>query len=189
MPSGFVNLANLPSNQLAAALTQLSGETNAGAGQTASFQITNQFMLAMLNPFGSDRGGGIGAAGFGPAGTGAVSQYAPTRNLPPKVANAYAAVTPRSEASVPFSTRWNVWAQAFGGANNTNGDPNGSGSHDTASRTAGVAAGVDYKLTPDTLLGFALAGGGTGWGLSQGLGGGNSDVFQAGLYGSQQFGR
>ena len=76
-----------------------------------------------------------------------------------------------------------------GGANNTNGDPNGSGSHNTASRTAGVAAGLDYKLTPDTLLGFALAGGGTGWGLSQGLGGGNSDVFQAGLYGSQQFGR
>jgi len=74
LPSGFVNLANLPSNQLAAALTQLSGEANAGAGQTAGFQITNQFMLAMLNPFGSDRSGGIGAAGFGPAGTGAVSQ-------------------------------------------------------------------------------------------------------------------
>jgi uncharacterized protein with beta-barrel porin domain len=189
LPSGFVNLANLPSNQLAAALTQLSGEPNAGAGQTASFQITNQFMLAMLNPFGSDRSGGMGAAGFGPAGTGAVSQYAPTRNLPAKVANAYAAVTPRSEGSIPFSTRWNVWALAVGGANNTSGDPNGSGSHDTSSRTAGVAAGLDYKLTPDTLLGFALAGGGTGWSVAQGLGGGQSDGFQAGLYGSQQFGR
>jgi autotransporter-associated beta strand protein len=189
LPSGFVNLANLPPDQLAAALTQLSGEANAGGGQTAGFQITNQFMLAMLNPFGSDRSGGIGAAGFGPAGTGAVSQYAPTRNLPPKVANAYAAVTPRSEGSLPFSTRWNVWALAFGGANNTSGDPNGSGSHNTASRTAGVAAGLDYKLTPDTLLGFALAGGGTGWSVAQGLGGGQSDVFQAGLYGSQQFGR
>ena len=77
---------------------------------------------------------------------------------------------------------------AFGGASNINGDPNGSGSHGTSARTAGVAAGVDYKLSPDTMLGFALAGGGTGWGLSQGLGGVNSDAFQAGLYGSQRFG-
>jgi outer membrane autotransporter protein len=37
------------------------------------------------------------------------------------------------------------------------------------------------------LIGFALAGGGTSWSLSQGLGGGQSDVFQAGLYGSQKF--
>jgi len=189
LPPGFLNLANLPPSQLAAALTQLSGEANAGAGQAASFQITNQFLLAMLNPFGSDRSGTFGAAGFGPAGTGAVNQYAPTRSVSPEVAQAYAAVTPRSEASVPFSTRWNVWAQTFGGASNVNGDPNGSGSHNTSANTAGVAAGLDYKLTPDTLLGFALAGGGTGWGLSQGLGGGRSDVFQAGLYGSQQFGR
>ena len=36
-------------------------------------------------------------------------------------------------------------------------------------RAAGVAAGLDYKLSPDTLIGFALAGGGTSWGLAQGL--------------------
>ena len=38
------------------------------------------------------------------------------------------------------------------------------------------------------MLGFALAGGGTNYGLSDGLGGGRSDVFQIGLYGSKQFG-
>jgi hypothetical protein len=42
-----------------------------------------------------------------------------------------------------------------------------------AARTAGVAAGVDYKLSSDALLGFALAGRGTSWALSQGLGGGS----------------
>ena len=41
----------------------------------------------------------------------------------------------------------------------------------------GIAAGLDYKLSPDTLIGFALAGGGTSWSLAQGLGGGRSDVF------------
>ena len=36
-------------------------------------------------------------------------------------------------------------------------------------------------------MGFSLAGGGTGWGLSAGLGGGRSDAFLAGLYGSQRW--
>ena len=37
---------------------------------------------------------------------------------------------------------------------------------------------------PARWVGFALAGGGTSWGLAQGLGGGKSDAFQAGLYGT-----
>ena len=52
----------------------------------------------------------------------------------------------------------------------------------------GGAAGLDYHLTPDTVLGFALGGGGTNWSLSQGLGGGKSDAFQAGLYGATRWG-
>ena len=47
--------------------------------------------------------------------------------------------------------------------------------------TVGFAGGLDYHYTPDTVLGFAFAGGGTNWSLSQGLGGGKSDAFQAGL--------
>src|ERR1043166_8869634 len=38
------------------------------------------------------------------------------------------------------------------------------------------------------MVGFALAGGGMNYGLSQGLGGGRSDVFQLGAYGSKRFG-
>jgi outer membrane autotransporter protein len=37
-------------------------------------------------------------------------------------------------------------------------------------------------------VGFALGGGGTNWSLSQGLGGGKSDAFQAGLYGATRWG-
>jgi outer membrane autotransporter protein len=37
-------------------------------------------------------------------------------------------------------------------------------------------------------VGFALAGGGTNWGLAQGLGSGKSDAFQAGVYGTTRFG-
>src|SRR6266516_2147839 len=53
---------------------------------------------------------------------------------------------------------------------------------------AGGAAGLDYRLTPDTVVGFAFAGAGTDWSLSQGLGGGKSDAFQAGLYGATKSG-
>jgi outer membrane autotransporter protein len=186
LPAGFQNLFNLTSAQLGQALTQLEGQNNAGGAQQAGYQLMNEFLLLMLNPFDSDRAG-FGGGGFG-AGAG---QFAPDedRDLPPDVAAAYAAVTPYYKAPIaPAPKRWNVWAAAFGGSNNTNGNPNGVGSVNFSAQTGAVAAGVDYKLTQDTLIGVALAGGGTSWGLAQGLGSGHSDAFQAGLYGSQRFG-
>jgi autotransporter-associated beta strand protein len=84
--------------------------------------------------------------------------------------------------------RWATWVGAYGGGNHTAGDLAVIGSHDLSARTVGVAAGLDYHLTPDTVLGFALAGGGTNWNLSQGLGSGKSDAFQAGLYGTTRWG-
>jgi Autotransporter beta-domain/Protein of unknown function (DUF1254) len=149
----------------------------------------NEFLLLMLNPFDSDRAG-FGGAGFG-AGSGA-APFGPEADdeMPAEVA-AYAAKTSYYKAPiapVPAPRRWNVWASAFGGSNNTNGDPNGTGTANFSARTGAMAAGVDYKLTPDTLVGVALAGGGTSWSLAQGLGGGHTDAFQAGLYGSQRFG-
>ncbi|HMF26296.1 MAG TPA: autotransporter outer membrane beta-barrel domain-containing protein [Pseudolabrys sp.] len=62
------------------------------------------------------------------------------------------------------------------------------GSHDLSANTVGFAAGLDYHYTPDTVLGVALAGGGTKWDLSQGVGGGKSDAFQAGVYGATKYG-
>ncbi|HWN52091.1 MAG TPA: autotransporter outer membrane beta-barrel domain-containing protein, partial [Xanthobacteraceae bacterium] len=56
------------------------------------------------------------------------------------------------------------------------------GSHDRSARTFGYATGLDYRVTPYTVVGFALAGGGTNYGLSDGLGGGRSDMFQAAVY-------
>jgi outer membrane autotransporter protein len=63
-----------------------------------------------------------------------------------------------------------------------------AGTNQTTSRVFGFATGLDYRLTPSTTVGFALAGGGTSWGLSEGLGGGSSDFFQAGVFGSHRFG-
>lgn len=57
------------------------------------------------------------------------------------------------------------------------------GSHDLSARAYGFATGLDYRLTPYTVVGFALGGGGTNYGLPDGLGGGHSDMFQAAVYG------
>ena len=57
-----------------------------------------------------------------------------------------------------------------------------TGSNDTTSRIFGSAVGADYLFSPNTLAGFALAGGGTGFSVANGLGGGRSDLFQAGAY-------
>src|SRR5262249_8686597 len=68
------------------------------------------------------------------------------------------------------------------------GDPAVLGSHDLTSTTAGFAGGLDYRLTPHSVVGVALAGGGTNWNLSQGLGGGRRDAVQAGVYGAARLG-
>jgi uncharacterized protein with beta-barrel porin domain len=56
-----------------------------------------------------------------------------------------------------------------------------AGTNDTTSRIAGAAIGADYRVSPDTLLGFALAGGGSSFGVTN-VGTGRSDLSQAGAY-------
>ena len=46
----------------------------------------------------------------------------------------------------------------------------------------GTAVGADYRLSPNTIAGFALAGGGTNFSVANNLGGGRSDLFQAGAF-------
>jgi uncharacterized protein with beta-barrel porin domain len=166
-----------------AVLDPLSGEAATG-GQRAAFQLGNQFLAVMLDPFVDGRGGVDGVLSGG-----AVS-FAPEQPaLPERMALAYASVmkAPVTKAA-PFEARWSVWGSAYGGSNRTSGDLFGVGSHDLAAHVAGFATGMDYHLTRDTVLGFAIAGGGTNWSLAQGFGGGRSDAFQAGVYGTTRWG-
>jgi outer membrane autotransporter protein len=166
LPLAFDSLFNLPPQQLQSTLTELSGEAATGAQQGA-FQVTNEFLSLLVDPFGANRGD---------AGRTSVPQQAGPMLL--KAPKALAA--PAAGLS--------VWGATYGSANGTSGDPGGLGSHDLSAHTAGFATGLDDRIAPDTTIGFALAGGSTSWSLSQGLGGGHSDVFQAGFYGSRQLG-
>ena len=73
-----------------------------------------------------------------------------------------------------------MWAAGYGGSQRTDGNTI-AGSNDTRSSIYGVVAGADYRLSPNTLAGFALAGGGTNFSVVNG-GGGRSDLFQAGAF-------
>jgi autotransporter-associated beta strand protein len=182
LPPAFVSLFGLTGSNLTSALSQLSGEAATGA-QKVAFQLTDQFLNVMLDPFVDGRSG-VGGADHPALG------FAPEREtMPPDIALAYASVLKAAPAPAPiYEPRWTVWGAGYGGSNRTTGDLAVIGSHDLSARTAGGAAGLDYHLTSDTVAGFALAGGGTDWSLSQGLGGGKSDAFQAGIYGATKYG-
>ena len=55
------------------------------------------------------------------------------------------------------------------------------GSNSTTSSIYGIAVGADYRFSPATIAGFALAGGGTNFNVANG-GSGRSDLFQAGAF-------
>jgi len=179
LPPAFVTIFGLTGANLGNALTLLSGEAATG-GQQVAFQLTNQFLGIMLDPFVDGRSGigGGSAIGFAP-------EHA---ELPDDLALAYAKILKEPPKPPSFEQRWSVWGAGYGGSNRTTGDVAVVGSHDLSASTAGGAAGLDYRLAPGTVVGFALAGGGTNWGLAQGLGGGKSDTFQAGVYGTARSG-
>jgi YVTN family beta-propeller protein/autotransporter-associated beta strand protein len=182
LPRNFLAVFSLTGSNLDRALDQLDGEVATGA-QRVGFQLTDQFLNLMLDPFVDGRSG-IGGADRPALG------FAPEREpMPTEIALAYASVfkAPPAPAAV-YESRWTAWGGAYGGSNRTTGDTIISGTNDLSASTAGVAGGLDYHLTRDTLIGFALAGGGTNWSLAEGLGSGKSDAFQVGVYGATRSG-
>ncbi|WP_051443994.1 autotransporter-associated beta strand repeat-containing protein [Afipia sp. P52-10] len=167
-------------------LTQVPGEVAAGT-QQATFNVMSQFLGAMLDPFAAGRDGESRQGVAMPYADEALA-YASARKGGAKEREAYVAMlykAPRRIADA--SNRWSVWASGFGGTQATGGNAI-VGSADTTTRIYGMAAGADYRFSPDTLVGFAVGGAGTSYNLANGLGKGTSEVFQAGVYGRHQFG-
>jgi autotransporter-associated beta strand protein len=177
LPPAFASLFGLTGSAQANALMHLDGEVATGS-EVPAFQLMDEFLNLMLDPFVDGRLGS--GAGYGGA---AAIGFAPDAQtiLPPDVAMAYAGVL-KAPPAPAFHQRWTTWAASYGGANTTAGDPAVVGSSNLTAQTFGFAAGMDYHFSPDTIVGFALGGGGTGWGLADGMGTGRSDAFQTGVY-------
>ncbi|MET3303149.1 autotransporter family protein [Bradyrhizobium diazoefficiens] len=166
-----------------AGLTQASGETATGSQQT-TFDAMTQFIGVLTDPFLAGRGDG----GSSPAGASQFADedgfraYASTgRGRSAAERDAYAALSRKAPAASGIvMQRWGVWAAGYGGSQTTDGNAT-MGSNTATSRIAGTAVGADYRFSPDTVAGFALAGGGTSFGVANG-GSGRSDLFQAGAF-------
>jgi uncharacterized protein with beta-barrel porin domain len=160
LPPGFASVFALTGAPLGAALTQLSGETATGSQQT-TFDAMSMFLGLMTDPSSATRGEPV---------------------TPTSPAQAYAEMPTKAfpRFASTYTPGWRVWSAGFGGSETTQGNST-IGSNDTTSRIFGGVAGADYHFSPDTLLGFALAGGGTNFSVANG-GTGRSDLFQAGTY-------
>jgi len=173
----LLNTNSVPAYGLA--LTQLSGEAATGTQQT-TFDAMNTFMGTMLDPFnrGTTSTPGGGVSGY--ASEGETSAYAADgRKRSGAERDAYAMFTKAPPQN--FEARWSVWAAGFGGSQTTDGNA-ATGSNGATSRIAAAAVGAEYRFSPNTIAGFALAGGGTNYVVGNGLGSGRSDLFQAGAY-------
>ena len=176
LPPNFVGIFGLTGSAQQNGLTQLDGENATGAEQGA-FNLMNAFLTLMLDPTGyggGGGGGGGGALGFAPE---------EETSLPPDVALAYARVlNVKAPPKQTFDQRWAAWGTGFGGGSRSDGDP-AAGSNDVTASTYGYAGGMDYHYSPDTVVGFSVAGGGTNWNLANALGSGRGDAVLAGVYG------
>ncbi len=174
IPGAFAGLTH-------AGLTQVSGELATGT-QQATFDSMNLFLGLITDPFVAGRNGGVignaGATPFAEAGT--ASAYAATS--PGDARSAFAKMPTKAAVARNdlLDTRYSVWGSAFGGGSSTDGNAV-VGSNTAQARAFGLAAGVDYRISPQTLVGFAMAGGGTNFSVLN-AGYGRSDMFQAGVF-------
>ncbi|HEV7879915.1 autotransporter-associated beta strand repeat-containing protein [Bradyrhizobium sp.] len=171
-----------------AGLTQASGELGTGV-IASSIKANDMFLNLLLDPSVAGRTGGFVSSPVASqfAADDEALAYAANRKASSAERAAYALATKAPYLAPQPVNRWSVWGAAYGGSATTDGNTT-VGSHDTTARAYGVVGGADYKVSPDALIGFALAGGGTNFSIASALGSGNSDLFQAGVFGRQNIG-
>jgi Autotransporter beta-domain len=158
------------------------GEVGAGFA-LGGFEAGTLFLGVLTSPYSFGSNGGTGPHSF-------ATEQAPRSAVPDDVAHLYDAIvgkTADGAAALNFPGRWSAWGIGYGGAGSIGGNAL-VGSHDTSASVYGYAGGMDYRISPDNIVGFALGGGGTNWGVSDGLGSGTSHMFQAGLYSFNRWG-
>jgi autotransporter-associated beta strand protein len=179
---GAIFNGNIPQN-----LSQVSGETATGS-QQATFQAMSLFLGLLTDPFLAGRDGGVipsGAQPYAEEGDGSLAYAAKKQNAP---RNAFARIPTKAEAARNdvLDPRWSVWGTAYGGGANIDGNA-AQGSNSASVRAFGFVGGADYRISPSTVAGFALGGGGTSFTVN-GFGTGRSDLFQAGAFVRRNFG-
>ncbi|WP_426407005.1 autotransporter outer membrane beta-barrel domain-containing protein [Bradyrhizobium ganzhouense] len=179
--AGFSPLYTLTGGNLGNALTQASGEAGTGVQQT-SFNAMDQFLGLLMDPGVGEPGGTRWSATSTSNFAGADDElaYAATsRARRASERDAYGLMA-KAPLRTNYDPRWSVWASGFGGSQSSDGNT-AVGSNAATSQVFGTAVGADYLLSPRTVMGFALAGGGTNANVAN-SGTARSDLFQAGAF-------
>jgi uncharacterized protein with beta-barrel porin domain len=162
--------------------TGTSGEIATGVAPSA-LQGMNSFLNLALN---GERGVGVVSSpgeSMSP-GTVSVMGYSAQGS---SVANSAFASFDHGAKYATTDRAAEFWVGGFGDFSQTTGDA-AVGSHNRNSRDFGLAAGVDYHLTGDGKVGFAVAGGGADFGLSDNLGSGHLTTLEVAAYARKSFG-
>jgi uncharacterized protein with beta-barrel porin domain len=147
----------------------------------ATLLAMTQFTQTLLDPAIDGRGA---SAALGDATLDAYAAASSDQTRGGVGRDVYAAFYGKTVSGSSYTPRWNVWASGFGGSQVSSSAAQGSGS---SSRIFASVVGADYSLSPQTRLGFAMAGGGTNFTGSAGSG--RSDLFQAGAFVHHAIGR
>ncbi|MEA2929040.1 MAG: hypothetical protein QOG38_1468, partial [Hyphomicrobiales bacterium] len=178
--ANFGALFGLSASAIPGVLTQVSGEIGTAA-PAAAFQTMDQFLAVMLDPFLETR------LGDGTVQGRALS-FAPESSIQaalPAELLGYNSIVTKAPPMVAPDRRWSAWGAAYGGSGRFSSNAI-VGSNTLTISTGSFAAGIDYRVSPDTVLGVAVAGGAYNYGLDA-LGSGRGEAVQAGLYGSTRF--
>ncbi|MFD1694867.1 autotransporter domain-containing protein [Roseibium aestuarii] len=165
------------------AFVPVAGAVNAPGLFRPTTRMMNDFLAMSLNPFTASRGA-FGAR-FAAAPSIAPLGFADDKGvLSADEQDAFEAVATHGDAGAELR-HWNVWGSTYGGYAALDGKAGSAGSQ---SRGYGMAAGLDYWLSADTMFGAALGLGQAGWEMGEGNGSGNGDIYQLGLYARHDFG-
>jgi len=182
LPPALQDLFLLSPSALQTAASQLSGLSSTALVPVVT-NMQSAFTSTLLNPNIGWRGGAVGS--FGPA-----LGFAPETQTPQQqpLYNTAAPSEPLDALMRSLNPYYShsVWASLYGGYSSITGSSDIGSPHATIG-AGGIASGMDFRLGPDTVIGFGFGGGLSSWNVS-GLGSGTSDMFQAGFYGSQRFG-
>lgn len=184
--SPLFNVYNSSNAQLASNLNQLTGEAHTSTNQMG-MRVTGQFMGAITNFYSEGR------APSGPW-TRQFVGYAPTPRSTGKSATRSTVRVDESHVlrgAIPAepvaAPKYSIWASPIASYLTIGGNSSVASSRVT-SNAKQIASGADIWLDPDTVIGFAVAGGTAYSSLANGLGSASADVAQFGTYGSMRTG-
>jgi autotransporter-associated beta strand protein len=170
-------LLGVAPSQLPGALNMLSGEGVSGT-QEAAFGAAGMFTSIMMDQGAFWRSGetlDLDGVALEPL------QYAPSRK-------SMSEHPPFKAAGATYPPRWRAWLTGFDGTAKLKGEA-GIGSAGFSHDTGGLAAGLDYRLTPDLLLGFGIGGSSSNFSVSDRITSGHLDAAHLGGYGVKTWDR